>query len=96
MPNFKKAVPESRTIVPGNWSDLLDDASVVFDASGNVTEVRVNLKNLTELGALFAAAMTQLHAQNDTIITELKLTNMHLAEIGETGLTLDDVEQQGE
>ncbi len=38
---FKKPVPANRTVVPGRWSDLLDDESVAVEPDGNTAAYRM-------------------------------------------------------
>ena len=89
---FKKPVPESRTIVPGTWSDILDAWLASFDAEGSETEVRVNLKNLGEITSLLALSFSRMQEQNDEMIAELKLLNARLEHGFETALEPSDVE----
>jgi len=89
---FKKPVPDFRTIVPGVWSDVLDDVSVTFDIDENTGEVRVNIKNLTEIGALLAGFFIKLTDQNEQTISQLRLLNARIEEMGNTGISLKDVE----
>ena len=53
MTDYKKPVPENRTIVPGSWSDLLDAQSQAF----NTDNVGVTSINVTDQGSLDAGAL---------------------------------------
>lgn len=96
MPNkpLKKDVPHDRTIVPGVWSDLLDDASVTFDIDEETGAVRVNIKNLTELADLLQTALSRIVDQNSVIIKQLCLLNVRFEEMAATEIDMDDIEEQ--
>lgn len=88
---YKKDVPEDRTIVPGVWSDLLDDASVTFDIDKSTGAVRVNIKNLEEFGLLLEQILARLVDQNSVIIKQLCLLNVRFEEIAQTRINDKDV-----
>ena len=59
MTNYKKPVPENRTIVPGSWSDLLDAQSQAF----NTDSVGVTSINVSDQGSLNAGVLAgTMHA----------------------------------
>ena len=92
MSEFKKPVPESRTIVDGIWSDLLDDWSDTFASSESGTVQKVNVDNMAGLiAALVKLAITQ-DSQNDEIINQLKLLNVRFEEMAGTKINLNDIE----
>lgn len=88
---FKQPVPDHRTIVPGVWSDILNNWLVSFDVDGDSTEVRVNLRNLGEISALLALSLSKIHDQQAEIVNELKLLNLRTEEMGNTRITERDI-----
>jgi hypothetical protein len=86
---YKKDVPDYRTIVPGVWSDLLNDASVTFDSNNDA--VRVNIKNLDELKLILVNAFLATNDQNNQIIEQLRLLNIRFEEAYATKIKECDV-----
>lgn len=62
MTDYKKPVPTNRTIVPGNWSDLLDLQSQAY----NTDNIGVTSINITDQGSLSASTIAgTMHAVNN-------------------------------
>jgi shikimate kinase len=94
MTKYKQPVPDSRTIVNGIWSDILDNWISSFDVSEELeTELRVNLKNLTELESSSAFVLSGIAETLAEIRNEIRLLNARLESQIETGIDNGDVNE---
>ena len=89
MADFKKDVPVDRTVVPGTWSDVLDDWSDSFITDG--TSQNVVITNLSELLVVMTQAVTSLECSNIKILTQLELLNTRIEEAFATGIDKGDL-----
>tara|TARA_R110000851_G_scaffold182202_1_gene331305 strand:- start:138 stop:434 length:297 start_codon:yes stop_codon:yes gene_type:complete len=97
MTDYRKPVPGDRTIVPGFWSDLLDEFKASFNIDGDEVSLKTSISSLGPLETLLLIEMTKLTSINGAIVTQLKLMNARLesaldTSINEHDLTNDDSE----
>ena len=93
MTKYKQPVPDNRTIVNGIWSDILDNWISSFDVSEELeTELRVNLKNLTELESSGTFVLSGIAETLTEIRNEIRLLNARLESQIDTGIDNGDID----
>ena len=91
MSEYKNQVPESRTIVPGIWSDILDNWKDTFVNIENGTSQKVTIDNISELMLILTKAFIESEDQNARILEQLRLMNMRIEEAFNTRINEGDL-----